>query len=108
MAYSQSEQLTKLKIMLEGGDIPSDEMLDLYLDEARDFINLRRKFTPTDEIPLEDKYLSLQIKMAKYSVLKMGAEGQTEHTENDVKRVYENGSDYPYSLVAQIIPLAKA
>lgn len=94
-------QLEKLKLMLSISDTTEDDLLDLCLDFAKEIIcNIR--FT-TD---VEPEYQNVQIRIAIEIYNKMGAEGQTSHSENGVSRAYESGDISP-SLLAQITPMAK-
>lgn len=107
--YNAETQLAKLKIMLGSGSnlAGKDSLLSLLLDNAKDTINNIRNYNPTEEIPLEEKYYVLQVKMAVCEFNKMGAEGQNSHSENGITRKYEYGDVYPSSLLRQIIPLVK-
>lgn len=86
-------------------NIPSDTTLQYELDKAAKAINSRRHYIPTEEIPLEEKYNELQIELAISSISRYGAEGQVSHSENGINRSYENGSDYPASMLDNIVPL---
>lgn len=93
-------QLTILKNLLENPS-ESDDILQFYLDSAKDIIcDLRNSNV------VEDKYLTLQIKMAIDLFNKRGAEGQTSHSENGIGRTYESADVSP-SLIKQITPVAK-
>ena len=97
-----------LKKMLEArqySNIPSEDILQLELDSARDAINNRRNYVPTDALPMETKYYQKQLDLAISSISRYGAEGQVSHNENGVSRSYENGSKYPASMLSDIIPL---
>ena len=47
------------------------------------------------------------IPLAITSFAKIGAEGQTSHSENGVVRNYTSGGDYPKDMLDEIIPLIK-
>lgn len=94
-------QLEKLKLMLSISDTTEDGLLELCLDFAKEIIcNIR--YT-TD---IEPEYLNVQIRIALEIYNKMGAEGQTSHSENGVSRTYESGDISP-SILAQIPPVVK-
>ena len=45
--------------------------------------------------------------MCVAAIAKIGAEGQTSHSENGVLRNYGSAMDYPSELLRQIVPLIK-
>ena len=45
--------------------------------------------------------------MCVAAIAKIGAEGQTSHSENGVLRNYGSAIDYPRELLRQIVPLIK-
>ena len=53
------------------------------------------------------KYEDLIVPLCVSSLAKIGAEGQTSHSENGVIRAYNGGGDYPKDLLATIKPLIK-
>jgi hypothetical protein len=77
------------------------------IDNAIETVNGRRGFTPTEEIPFEERYSNLIYEMALYSLSKMGAEGEKIHNENGINRSYASGTAYPNELLNRIIPLVK-
>lgn len=81
------EQLTKLRRRLPDA---TDAELNAVLDDAEDAI-LSRRF-PFSEAPtmLEDKYKGLQIRIAVVLYNKIGAEGESAHSELGVNRKYES------------------
>ena len=105
MAYDDTAQKAKVKVLYpEAGDAN----IELQLELAKEFINDRRGFTPTDERPIEEKYMGLQVLMAVEALSKQGAEGEKSHSDNGVNRSYENGSPYSDTLVNRIIPLGSS
>lgn len=70
-------------------------------------INRCRRFKATDEDPYDKKYEDLIIPLAISSFAKIGAEGQTVHSENGITRHYTSGGDYPKELLNEIIPLIR-
>lgn len=70
-------------------------------------INRCRRFKVTDEKPYDKKYEDLIIPLAISSFAKIGAEGQTVHSENGITRHYTSGGDYPKELLDEIIPLIR-
>lgn len=70
-------------------------------------INRCRRFKVTEEKPYDAKYEDLIIPLAISSFAKIGAEGQTVHSENGITRHYTSGGDYPKELLREIIPLIR-
>ena len=70
-------------------------------------INRCRRFKATEEKPYDVKYEDLIIPLAISSFAKIGAEGQTVHSENGITRHYTSGGDYPKELLREIIPLIR-
>jgi len=106
-----NELLNKLKIVLNARDFDVDDFDDDYLqyeiNRAIAEINRCRRFTPTNTKLYDEKYEYLIIPFCISAIAKIGAEGQTSHTENGVSRSYGSSMDYPRELVQQIIPLIK-
>lgn len=100
--YDIEKQKAKVKIKYPDAN---DAQIELELEMAMDTINDIRGYTPTDDHPLEDRYLNLQINMVIEALSKYGAEGETSHSDNGVSRVYDNASPYSKALLSRIIPL---
>jgi hypothetical protein len=103
------EIVSKLQIAMAARNFKSysTEFLKIEVEEAIGEINRCRRFTPTSEKLYDSKYEYLIIPMCISSLAKIGAEGQTSHTENGVVRYYGTSNDYPKELTSQIIPLIK-
>ncbi len=106
-----SDFVTEIKPILVAYGVDEDllvnEVLELEIKSAIGVINRCRRFTPTEaelyDVKYEDKILPLAI--AGY--MKVGAEGETVHSENGITRQYGNGNKYPKEMLQDIIPLAK-
>ena len=96
------ELLARLKLRLNISDTSEDELLTDHLQSAIDVVNELRNYTSTDIAIVEPQYKSVVIDLAISTYNKMGAEGQLEHSENGVNRVYES-SDYPSSILSRIL-----
>lgn len=98
---NEVEKLELLKSMVDETD--KDALLTIYLSIAKNKI-LNRVY-PYDDTKTEvpDKYAMLQCEIAAYLYNKRGAEGQTSHDENGIKRTYES-ADVPESMLKQITP----
>ena len=96
-------QLERLKIRITGNDIEDKELEDI-LESAKAVI-LSRRF-PFGEYPqdIEPKYKDLQIRIAVEMFNKIGAEGETAHSENGVSRTYSSGS-VSEELLREITPM---
>lgn len=90
----------------------TDEDVELLLYNAKMIIlNKRYPFQeyPTDEngeYVLEDRYISLQLRIATELFAKEGVEGELTHTENGITRQYASGSVSPH-LLKEITPKGK-
>lgn len=100
--YDVEAQKSKVKTLYPEAD---DARIELQLEFAKAFINERRGFIPTEETPIEDRYLSLQVLLTVEALSKEGAEGEKNHSDNGISRGYENGSPYSDTLMNMIIPL---
>lgn len=99
---TREEQLILLHSMLDSSDDP-DEVLLAYLTIAGQKI-INRAFPYRDDIKeVPAKYAYKQVEIACYLLNKRGAEGQTSHDENGVKRVYGD-ADVPASMLEEIVP----
>lgn len=89
-------------------DSPMDtEDLQDEVKRAIDTINECRRFTPTEDKPYPQRYESTIIPLCLCAFAKIGAEGQTSHSENGITRNYTTGGDYPQDILNGIIPLIK-
>lgn len=101
---TREEMLGKLVVLISP-DKASDDLLSYLLDQAEGIVlNRRYPFGAPEGATVPAAYEHIQIKIAVELFSKMGAEGQTAHDENGVKRTYEAG-DVSGSLLRQITPL---
>lgn len=91
------EQLSKLKLKLGVplADVSQDDLLSLYLEDAKDTI---LELAHLEELP--QSLLSTQIELAIIYYNKEGIEGQTSHSEGGVSRSFEEG--IPESIMKKI------
>ena len=82
-------------------------ILKYEIKRAINEINRCRRFNPTPEKPYDKKYEDLIVPLAISSFAKIGAEGQTVHSENGITRHYTSGGDYPKDELSKIIPLVR-
>ena len=96
-------QLERLKIRIT--ENVSDIVLEDLLESAKAVI-LSHRF-PFGEQPaeIESKYKDLQIRIAVEMYNKIGAEGETSHSENGISRGYSSAS-VSEELLREITPKA--
>lgn len=95
----------KMKMISTLTGVNDTELLQAFLSIAKDKI-LRRMYPfkdSTEEEEVPSKYENLQCEIATYLLNKRGAEGQIQHSENGINRVYES-SDVPMSMLRQVVP----
>ena len=109
-----AEYATKLrrKLRYRGFDISDnndDDVLESKdeIERAIREINRCRRFEPTETELFDLKYENLIIPLSISAFSKMGADGQTRHSENGVVRGYTGGGDYPKDILDSIVPLVK-
>ncbi len=95
-------QLDRLKILIPNEK--DENLLQELLNRAEDAIKYKRRTPP--ELPMESQFATLQIEIATFLYNKLGAEGETSHSENGVSRNYEN-AHIPESMLNTIVPLGK-
>lgn len=100
--YDLEKQIARVKIKYPEAQ---DAQIEFELEMAAETINDIRGYTPTEDQPIEDKHLGLQVLLTVEALSKYGAEGEKSHSDNGVSRVYENGSPYSTALLSRIIPL---
>lgn len=99
-----SEKLSMLRTLTRSRD--DDATLLSYLGMAkRKMLNRLYPFV-ADRTGLEipERYDDLQIEIAIVLMNKRGVEGEVQHNENGVNRMYGNG-DIPPALLAEITPM---
>lgn len=89
------EQLEKLKLKLDVKDESQDDLLNLYLDDAKETI-----LELTHLSDLTTGLLSSQVALAIVMYNKEGIEGQESHSEGGISRSFEKG--IPDDIVKKI------
>lgn len=98
-------QLEILKAWLP--DVTNEALLESALERAKlGILELRFPFGYDETQDLEAQYKGLQVDWAIELISKMGAEGETAHSENGVSRSYESG-DVSNSLKRRVVPMGK-
>lgn len=98
---TQSEKLNMLQTMVP--DETDTALLSTFLELAGAEIIVRCYPYAPEKTDIPPQYEELQLRIAAYHVNKMGAEGQTSHSENGIVRQYES-ADTPASYLNRITP----
>ena len=100
----KNERLERLKVLISP-DTASDDLLLYLLEQAEGIIlNKRYPFGAPEGAELSAYHEQIQVRMAVELFNKMGAEGQTAHDENGIKRTWAAGDVSP-SLLRMIVPV---
>ena len=103
----ENQKLEKLKVLISP-ETASDPLLIYLLEQAEGIIlNRRYPFGAPDGTTLSTFHQQIQIRMAVELFNKMGAEGQTAHDENGIKRTWAAGDVSP-SLLRRIAPVCRS
>ena len=86
-------------------DETDETMLSFYLDNAESVILNKLYPFENSDVSLPARYYGLQLRLAAYMVNKQGAEGETQHNENQVYRYY-GSADIPSAYLNEIVPMA--
>jgi hypothetical protein len=98
------EKLARLAVLISP-DVASDNVLLYLLEQAEGIIlNKRYPFGAPEGAKLSAFQEQIQLRVAVELFNKMGAEGQTAHDENGIKRTWEAGDVSP-SLLRMIVPV---
>lgn len=102
---TNEEKLARLEVLISP-DTASAELLENLLWQAEGIVlNRRYPFGTPEGATVTSAYEHIQIQIALELYAKMGAEGQTGHSENGVSRSYE-AADVSPSLLKRILPVA--
>lgn len=102
MENEELKDKLKLALTSKGIDMPSEEMLDMEIEDAKLAINNRRGVEGDSEIL--PGHIGILIELCVESISKYGAEGEMSHGENGISRVYDNASRYSNATLYKIIP----
>ena len=101
---TENEKLERLVVLISP-DTASNDLLLYLLEQAKGIIlNRRYPFGSPEGVTLSAKYDHAQLQIAVELFNKMGAEGQTAHDENGIKRTWEAGDVSP-SILKAIVPV---
>ena len=99
-----SEKLERLSVLISP-DTASSDLLSYLLEQSEGIIlNRRYPFGAPEGATLSQVHQLIQLRIAVELFSKMGAEGQTEHDENGIRRKWE-AADVSHSLLRQIVPV---
>lgn len=101
---TENVKLERLAVLISP-DTASNDLLSHILEQSEGIIlNRRYPFGAPEGATLSPFQELIQLRIAVELFSKMGAEGQTEHDENGIKRKWE-AADVSPSLLRQIIPV---
>jgi len=104
---TEDEKIEFLKILVGSVGFDEEKLLKAYLRIAASIILKRLyPFNKGEDKELPGCYAVKQCEIASYLYNKRGAEGETSHDENGIKRTYESG-DVPPSMLKDIVPFAE-
>ncbi|WP_448973302.1 phage head-tail connector protein [Oribacterium sp.] len=107
MGMTKDDMLTEIAKLSPGifdGDISRSEAYP-FLENAK--LAILNRLYPYDDTKTDvpEKYEYLQMQIAIYLINKVGAEGESNHTEGGVSRTY-GSSGIPESYLKEIVPRA--
>lgn len=101
------EKLTLVRklfgIKADGTELTDAEIAPFLIVATDIILNRYDPYGQTIELPT--KYDILQCRIANFMLVKQGAEGEIQHTENGVTCIYGQ-ADIPEDLMKQVVPKA--
>lgn len=102
---TNEEKIARFEVLISP-DTASKELLETLLWQAEGIVLSRRyPFGTPEGATVSSAYEHIQLQIAVELFSKLGAEGQTVHDENGIKRSYE-AADVSPTLLKRIIPVA--
>lgn len=102
---TNTEKLERFEVLILPDTAPAN-LLSFLLEQAEGIVlNRRYPFGAPEGATVPEAYEHIQLQIAVEMFSKMGAEGQTGHSENGVNRSYE-AADISPSLLKRIVPVA--
>ena len=102
---TDAEKITYVKVFASDDSL-SDDLVSAYLADAKAAILRRRyPFGIPNDADVEPIYEMLQVKLAARYIFRIGSEGETEHSEDSVQRIYGSANDE--DLLGEVTPFAK-
>lgn len=100
---TNEEKISRLTVLISP-DTADTELLSFLLLQAEGIVLSKRyPFGPPEGATVPTAYEHVQLQIAIELFSKMGAEGQTAHSENGINRTYE-AADVSPSLLNRITP----
>ena len=101
-----ADKIEIVKVLIGTDEQVSDELLSVYLEDAKwAILNRRYPFSVPYGAEVPAMYENLQCRLATRYFLKRGAEGEQIHNEDGVHRHY--GSVQDEDLLMEVIQIAK-
>ena len=101
---TENAKLERLAVLISP-DTASNDLLSYLLEQSEGIIlNRRYPFGAPEGATVENRFEHTQLQIAVELFGKMGAEGQTAHDENGIKRTWESGDVSP-SILKTIVPV---
>lgn len=101
---THEEKVARLAVLISP-DTAETGLLSVLVDQAEGIVlNRRYPFGVPENAVVPMMYEPVQLQIAVELFSKMGAEGQTAHSENGINRTYESADVSP-SLLKRIVPV---
>ena len=104
---TNEEKIARFEVLISPDTASHDLLLSLLSQAEGIVLNRRYPFGPPAGAVVPAVYESTQIQIAMELFSKMGAEGQTAHSENGISRTWEAGDVSP-SLLKRIVPIVRS
>lgn len=101
---TNEEKIARLAVLISP-DTADTKLLSSLIEIAEGIVlNRRYPFGHPEGAVVDSRYEHIQLQIALELFSKMGAEGQTAHSENGISRTYE-AADVSPSLLKRIVPV---
>ena len=101
---TNEEKIKRLAVLISP-DTANTELLEVLIEQSEGIVlNRRYPFGVPEGATVPSIYDHIQLQIAVELFSKMGAEGQTAHSENGIGRTYESADVSP-SLLNRIVPI---
>lgn len=98
------EKIERLSVLISPDTADAEQLLALIETAEGIVLDRRYPFGYPEGTEVEKRFEHIQIQIALELFSKMGAEGQTAHSENGISRSYE-AADVSPSLLKRIVPI---
>lgn len=98
------EKIERLAVLISPDTADAEQLLALIETAEGIVLDRRYPFGYPEGTEVEKRFEHIQIQIALELFSKMGAEGQTAHSENGISRSYE-AADVSPSLLKRIVPI---